>query len=120
MAIETPTDSAVITVERTEVLKSGARDGRPWTLYQVHGTYSNGAALEKVKSFDALPTGSVKVLVGPDKDEGWMLCRLHERPRRASKPSGGDSQVIAELQSRVAKLERQMAAILTNAEIDLP
>lgn len=116
-----------VTVERTEVLKTGAKNNRPWTLYQVHGHFGTpeekGARLVAHKTFDAMPVGTTKVSMVPDREQHWMMLKLVERPQRAQPNGGGKSQLesdVRTLTARVLKLERQMAAIIANAEIPLP
>ncbi len=118
-----------INVERLDVLRTGMKNGKPWTLYQVHGALMDGeVAVERLtalKTFDALPVGEVAVELCPDsREEGWHLAKLprSHRPSNATTFSGGSGsgESYAKLESRLARLERQMAAIIGNAEIDLP
>lgn len=115
--------SGTVNVHRTEVLRSGQRDGQPWTLYQVFGTDEKGQPLERCKSFDALPVGDVQATLTPDtRDPSWLLLKAPSaRKPRTERPHGGDAAAtIARLESRVERLERQMRAIIDNAEVQLP
>lgn len=111
----------VINVTRSEVMRSGTSNGRQWTLYLIEGTMPDGSALVRCKSFDGLALGPNAVDIELDRDPDWRIIkRVREGRKRTERPSGGDPDRIRELESRVAKLERQMRAIINNAEVPLP
>lgn len=115
------THTRTITVERIEPIRSGtAKSGRPWTLYTVHGKYPDSSPLVNVKTFDALAVGDVPVTLERErKGDGWIArSRVIDKPKRARKRD--DDDAITRLESRVERLEKQMRAIIENAEVSLP
>ncbi len=108
-----------INITRTDVVRSGTakRTGRPYTLYQVHGTYADGAEVTDVRTFDTLGVGPQALVLAPEERGNGYIAR---KPRTATVAHGGDGPDIARLESRIRRLERQMQAIIDNAEIPLP
>lgn len=119
MTIEAGTQT--IHVVRTEIEKSGInrRTGNPWTLYRVYATDGEhgGSFTEELRSFDALPTGEVEVIFISYEKGGWTL-KLPQRSKAKAKP--GEDAELTTLRERVARLERQMRALLGNADIEIP
>lgn len=115
---------ATIVVERTEVIRTGKRGQRTWVLYKVFGRYADGRPFDiEHRTFDALPTGTVEVELEEYRNGSDTLvaytCKLPERGQSTAHPAkrnGGDG----DLEARVAKLERQMKALLSDSSITIP
>lgn len=114
--IDTPTRT--INVLRLEVLKTGRRNDKPWTLYKVHAEELDGTPIkDDLRTFDSLEAGEVTVkaeaFVKDGQIENYTLKPISKRTRR----TGGEG--TAELEARVAKLEKQMKAIIGNRDLEL-
>lgn len=108
-----------IHVRRVEVEKTGQRGGRGWTLYRVYADEMDGSPITEVlKTFEAM-NGIVEVRFKPYVKDGKVENYTIERVGKKSKPNGGSPDArIAELESRVATLERQMNGLIS--AIDTP
>ena len=121
--------TTTINVERTEVLRTGTNKNtnRPWTLFQVFGTHADGTPLQNVKTFDMLGVGPTDVhLLDDQRDADWKVARLPRdsrnttvRPQSSGSTSNLEARVTA-LEDEVRKLNKQLAYIITNPDIELP
>jgi hypothetical protein len=113
-------ENQTINVERLEVLKTGAKNGRAWTLTRVHAKDAHGRPFDhELRTFDALPIGLVPVEVEPYEIDGTVQHYTVKLPKGARPKPGKDADTAA-LAERVERLERQMKALLSNADIELP
>lgn len=111
-----------ITVERLELEQAGSTGGKPWSRYVVHGTDEFGQPLHDCKTFDNLPSGTVKVVFEPYMKDGvrqsWTLKPLIKKARGA-RPVGGDLEArVAQLESEVTSLRSKLDAILRGLRDD--
>lgn len=110
-----------ILVTRTEVLRSGTKNGRAWVLYDVHCTRADGTPFyHPVHSFDKLEAGLHTVEMEPERRGDGFIARLPRPARKSEAANGGTGCDCAQLKSRVERLEKQMLAIINNAEVPLP
>jgi hypothetical protein len=118
------TTPRTINVLRTEVLRSGTRDGRPWTLYAVHATEADGTSIvADLRTFNALPLGPVAVerFELRQQDGSWTL-HTKAKAARPPKSNGGtdlDSRVVT-LEAQVADLTRKYNALVAAMCADEP
>lgn len=109
-----------IKVERLEVIKTGTRNNKPWTLYRVHASELDGTPIsESLRTFDALE-GVVTVTWEPYMKDGQVVnYTLKREGKRTTRPSGGQGSDDSSLEKRVAKLEAQMRAIIKNSDLEI-
>lgn len=121
-----------INVDHLELEKSGQRGGKPWHLFNVHGTYDNGDALVNVRTFDSLPAGRVAVELQPyTSDDGNSFTAKIPRSgnsNRQSRPgqSGSDrtvrtdssSEFEADVLKRLERIERLLKLVVTQLPDD--
>lgn len=106
-----------IKVQRTEVVKTGTRGNKPWTLYRVVANDEHDRPInEELRSFDAL-SGTVRVTYEPYLEQG---VHKHWTLKKVKAPQSNGSGDVADLCERVDRLERQMKALIGNADIELP
>lgn len=109
-------ETVKIDVERTSVEKTGRRGDRPWTLFTVHCTQQDGTAFDRpVRTFDQLPTGLVEVEIEAYSKDGAHAWTVKLPKQRKAGTSNADAELVA----RVERLERQMKALLGDADIEI-
>lgn len=112
-----------INVDRLDLEKSGQRGGKPWHLFNVHGTYADGNPLENVRTFDNLPKGTVDVELQPytsDDGASWTAklkgapvrraVTRNDRPVQADSSSEFETDVL----KRLDRIERLLKLVVTN------
>jgi siroheme synthase len=116
-----------ILVTHCEPEKSGARNGKPWTLYKILATELNGTPItDELRCFDPMPVGEVtvtqKAFVKDEKIQHYTLEDIN-RPRVRRAKNAPPSPVLGEccdgceaLERRVTALERRLNAFLANPE----
>ena len=114
------TDTRKINVTRTAVLRSGETAGKAWVLYEVFATEVDGTPIDApLRSFDPLG-GQVEVSfeerTRPARETTYTLKPTSKRRR----PGTNGSSENESLEARVARLERQMRALITGIDIELP
>ncbi len=103
---------SLVNVTRTEVVRS-------YILYQVHGLQPDGTPCPTIQTFESLSPGEQELDLELDpKNPAVLIARLPGRSRAARVPAsnGGGSDIEA----RLARLEKQMRAMIGNAEVPLP
>lgn len=108
------TPLTVICVERTEVLRTGERNGRPWTLYSVTCKRNGQPISAPCKTFDSLPVGLVKVTLEADRDGVSTLIKLPKRAAPGRTPPTDDIMAarVEKLERTCARLERRLNALV--------
>ena len=86
MSEPTALEARTIVVERLEVSKSGFRNNRPWTLYEVHATDARtGERLTGLRTFRPLPAGPVEVALEPYNGSGtWTVTPTGKLPNAST------------------------------------
>lgn len=118
--------TATLTVERTEVLRTGTKNDKPWVLYAVHGKAiaSDGSEIGlPIRTFDQFAPGEyVGVTLEPYHNGSDTLLHYTAKGAKVKKQSkrhGGDGEV-AELRERLERLERKVNALIGDPDIIIP
>jgi hypothetical protein len=110
---------ATIIVDRLEVL----RTTDTYTLYEVYALSMDRAPIgTRLRTFDDLPTGTpitVTLENYAPKNGGDPSLTVKYAGARKKRRKAGAQTDTANLEERIARLERQMRAIIGNADIDL-
>lgn len=115
-----------INVDHLELEKSGTRSGKPWHLFNVHGTYDNGDALVNVRTFDSMPVGRVAVDLQPyTSDNGnsftAKIPRSATNGNRQSRPApttDSSPEFEADVLKRLDRIERLLKLVVTQLPDD--
>lgn len=108
-------EARTIVVERLEPVKTGFRNNKPWTLYEVHATDAlTGERLTGLRTFRPLPTGAIEVALEPYNGSGtWTVKPTGKLP---AAPNASTERTTAHVDANGAKHYGVAARVVAERE----